>query len=158
VRLSGVRGHARPEHLKVNVCVETGWLGEGEISYAGVRAEARARLAAQVLQQRLAGLGHLRVDLIGVSSLFGDDDGQWLAGLSTAEDERSRDRRDVRLRVALRHTDRSAAERLAHEVTALYCCGPAGGGGVRTAVRATLGTLSARLPQDSVPWHLQWVT
>ncbi|MDB5893086.1 MAG: hypothetical protein JWQ88_617, partial [Rhodoferax sp.] len=44
VRLSGVRGHARPATLKVNVCHATGWFAEGEISYSGVRAEARARL------------------------------------------------------------------------------------------------------------------
>ena len=44
VRLSGVRGHARPDTLKVNICHETGWFAEGEISYAGARAEARARL------------------------------------------------------------------------------------------------------------------
>ena len=44
VALSGVRGHARPAQYKVNVCYEGGWLAEGEISYAGARAEARARL------------------------------------------------------------------------------------------------------------------
>src|SRR5690606_9466038 len=79
VRLEGVRGHARPAHLKVNVCFETGWLAEGEISYAGPRAEARARLAADVLRERLQGLGPLRVDLIGVTSVFGDDNSRWLS-------------------------------------------------------------------------------
>ena len=53
-RLDGVRGHPRPATLKVNVCHEDGWLAEGEISYAGPRAEARARLAAEVLRERLA--------------------------------------------------------------------------------------------------------
>ncbi len=53
VRLAGVRGHARSGTLKVNVCFESGWLAEGEISYAGARAEARARLAADVLRERL---------------------------------------------------------------------------------------------------------
>ncbi|WP_406940252.1 acyclic terpene utilization AtuA family protein, partial [Bordetella pertussis] len=42
VRLTGVRGHPRPAAYKVNVCLEGGWLAEGEISYAGPRAEARA--------------------------------------------------------------------------------------------------------------------
>jgi hypothetical protein len=43
VALDGVRGHARPARLKVNVCHEGGWLAEGEISYAGPGAEgARA--------------------------------------------------------------------------------------------------------------------
>ncbi len=57
VRLTGVRGHRAPGTLKVNVCYESGWLAEGEISYAGPRAEARARLAADVLRERLADVG-----------------------------------------------------------------------------------------------------
>jgi hypothetical protein len=145
VRLSGVRGHARPATLKVNVCHETGWLAEGEISYAGPRAEARARLAAGILRERLAGLGRLRADLIGVASVFGDDDGRWLAA------QPGSDARDVRLRVALHHADRAQAERLAREVTALYTCGPAGGGGVRTALRRRLGTVSCTVPREAAP-------
>lgn len=145
VRLAGVRGHARPAALKVNICHETGWLAEGEISYAGARAEARARLAAQILRERLAGLGPLRADLIGVASVFGDDAGHWLAAQPPG------DARDVRLRVALRHADKAQAERLLREVTALYTCGPAGGGGVRTALRARLGTVSCLVPREQVP-------
>lgn len=151
VRLAGVVGRARPDSLKANVCFETGWLAEGEIGYAGARAEGRARLAAQVLRERLAGLGPLRADLIGVASLFGDDAGRWLA------DQPDGGARDVRLRVALRHGERAAAERLTREVTALYTCGPAGGGGVRTAVRPTLGTLSCLLPRAAVPAGFHWL-
>lgn len=151
VRLSGVRGHPRPATLKVNVCHETGWLAEGEISYAGARAEARARLAAEVLRERLQGLGPLRADLIGVASVFGDDVGRWLA------DRAPGDARDVRLRVALNHTDRGCAERLLREVTALYCCGPAGGGGVRTALRSRLGTVSCFVAREAVPARHRFV-
>jgi hypothetical protein len=145
VRLSGVRGHARTATLKVNACFESGWLAEGEISYAGARAEARARLAAEVLRERLAGLGPMRADLIGVASVFADDAGRW------ADLHAGAGARDVRLRVALRHAERACAQRLAREVTALYTCGPAGGGGVRTALRPTLGTLSCLLPREQVP-------
>ena len=144
VRLEGVRGHPRTGTLKVNVCLATGWLAEGEISYAGARAEARARLAAEVLRERLAGLGPLRADLIGVASAFADDAGRWLDATAPG------DARDVRLRVALRHDDRNIAERLTREVTALYTCGPAGGGGVRTSLKPTLGTLSCLLPRERV--------
>lgn len=151
VRLSGVRGHPRPATLKVNLCHETGWLAEGEISYAGARAEGRARLAAQVLRDRLADVGPLRADLIGVASVFGDDAGRWLADRVPGE------ARDVRLRVALKHTERSQAERLMREVTALYCCGPAGGGGVRTALRSTLGTVSCVVPREQVPARHRFV-
>jgi hypothetical protein len=142
VRLTGVRGHARPETLKTNVFYRHGWLAEGEISYAGRGAEARARLAAQVLRERLAGCGPIRIDLIGVASVFADDAGRWLDALPAG------DARDVRLRAAMNHADRRIAERLPREVTALYTCGPAGGGGVRTAVRERLGTVSCQVPRE----------
>lgn len=144
VHLRGVRGHVRPASLKVNVCHENGWLAEGEISYAGPRAEARARLAAEVLRERLHGLGPLRIDLIGVSSVLADDAGHWLAA------QRAGGSRDVRLRVALNHQERKSAERLGREVNALYTCGPAGGGGVRTMLRPRLGTVSCLVPRGDI--------
>jgi hypothetical protein len=148
VALNGVRGHARPASLKVNVCHEGGWLAEGEISYAGPRAEARARLAAEVLRRRLPELS-LRVDLIGALSVMGDDAGRLLA------ESPAGDARDVRLRVAATHADRAQAERLPREVTALYCCGPAGGGGVRTSLTPRLNTLSCLVPREAVPLHFE---
>lgn len=145
VRLSGVRGHARPEALKANVFFANGWLAEGEISYAGPGAEARAQLAATVLRARLKAWerqGPLRVDLIGVTSVLGDDRGDALAGLDIG------DARDVRLRIAANHAERATAERLTREVTALYTCGPAGGGGVRTNLRQRLGLSSCLFPRE----------
>ena len=144
VHLQGVRGHARPPSLKVNVCFESGWFAEGEISYAGARAEERARLAGDVLRERLASVAPLRVDLIGVASVWGDDAGRWLAA------QAGQGAQDVRLRVALQHRDHASAQRLVREVTALYCCGPAGGGGVRTAMRPRLGTVSCLVPREAV--------
>ncbi len=146
VRLEGVRGHPQPPTLKVNVCFESGWFAEGEISYAGPRAEARARLAGQVLRERLQGLGPVRVDLIGVTSVLGDDASTWLDAPAADLDAT----RDVRLRVALQHRDHASAQRLVREVTALYTCGPAGGGGVRTAMRPRLGTVSCLVPRSAV--------
>jgi len=145
VLLRGVRGHARTDSLKVNVCCASGWLAEAEISYAGARAEGRARLAADIVRERLAGIGPLRIDLIGVSSVIADDAGHWLEAVPDSGAT------DVRLRMALRHTDRAQAERLAREMVALYTCGPAGGGGVRTSLRPTLGTLSFLMPRALIP-------
>ena len=144
VRLSGIRGHRRPDRLKVNVCTEAGWLAEGEISYAGPGAEARARLAGEILRRRLDGTLQLRIDLIGVASVFADDDGRYL------DADPPGDARDVRLRVAARHSSREAAQMLAREVTALYTCGPAGGGGVRTSIRMRLDTVSCFLPREAI--------
>ena len=131
VRLEGVRGHPQPPTLKVNVCFESGWFAEGEISYAGPRAEARARLAGHVLRERLQGLGPVRVDLIGVTSVLGDDASTWLDAPAAGLDEA----RDVRLRVALQHRDHASAQRLVRAV--------AGGLPVR-AMRRVAGRERAR--------------
>jgi hypothetical protein len=90
------------------------------------------------------------VDLIGVASVFGDDAGQWLSTQPVG------DARDVRLRVALNHAEKKQAERLAREVTALYTCGPAGGGGVRTGLRQRLGTVSCLVPRQRVSAQLEF--
>ncbi|HEX4943634.1 MAG TPA: acyclic terpene utilization AtuA family protein, partial [Usitatibacteraceae bacterium] len=150
VALSGVRGHERPATLKVTAFYEGGWLAEGEISYAGPGAEARARLAADILARRLPEL-RLRVDLIGVVSVFADDAGRLLESTPWG------DARDVRLRVAAMHAQREVAERLGEEVTALYTCGPAGGGGVRTAIRQRLSTASCFVPREAVHARFDWV-
>src|SRR3546814_4704902 len=55
-----------------------GWLGEGEISYAGPNALARARLAKDILTARVAALGldiETRIDLFGLVSVFDGDSG-----------------------------------------------------------------------------------
>jgi hypothetical protein len=54
------------------------------------------------------------------------------------------------LRVAASNAERSEAEKLVREVTALYTCGPAGGGGVRTSVRPRLETLSCFVPREAI--------
>jgi hypothetical protein len=151
VALTGVRGHERPATLKVTAFYEGGWLAEGGISYAGPGAEARARLAAEILAKRLPQL-KLRIDLIGVTSLFADDAGRLLEATVPG------DARDVRLRVAARHDRKEAAERLVQEVTALYTCGPAGGGGVRTAIRPRLSTASCFVPREAVKAGFEWVS
>ena len=151
VQLLGVQGHPRPAQFKVNLCHENGWLAEAEISYAGARAEARARLAASVVRERLPHLA-LRVDLIGVRSLWADDAGVALAALP------DQGAADVRLRMATEHADKAMAELLLREVTALYTCGPAGGGGVRTALRPRLGLVSCLLPRDSIPAGFEMVS
>ncbi len=145
VAVRGITGHARPAELKVNVCYRGGWLAEAEISYAGVQAEARARLAADIVRKRLGPALRLRADLIGAISILGDDAGSMLSALPDGH------ARDVRLRVAAEHMDRKLAESVLREVTALYTCGPAGGGGVRTALRPRLNMLSCTLPRDAVP-------
>jgi len=144
VAVTGVCGHPRPDELKVTVCFEGGWLGEGEISYAGPNAEARARLAAEIVRRRVDPSLRLRIDLIGVLSVFADDGGIALRGL------RDSAAADVRLRIAASHTDKRRVEDMLHEVIALYTCGPAGGGGVRVSTTPRLGSASCFVPRHLV--------
>jgi hypothetical protein len=141
VALTGVIGHPRPETLKALLCFSGGWLGEGEISYAGPNAEARARLAAEIIQRRLGDHLPLRFDLIGVLSVFGDDRGLAQAAQLPGAG------RDVRLRIAGAHSERSVVEALLREVMALYTCGPAGGGGIRTAITPRLHSAACYVPR-----------
>jgi len=145
VAVRGVRGRPRTDTLKVIAFFAGGWLGEGEISYAGPNAEARARLAASVIRRRVGKDIALRFDLVGVLSVFADDAGRAMGELPPGA------ARDVRLRVATAHPDRDRAEAVMREVTALYTCGPAGGGGVRTAITARLNSASCLVPRDLVP-------
>lgn len=150
VRLSGVKGHPRTTTLKVLAFFDGGWLGEAEISYAGPNAEARARLAMDMMKKRLGADMPLRCDLIGVSSIFADDGGEMLARQPRGQ------AMDVRLRVASRHEDMERIDRLLREVTALWTGGPAGGGGVRTAKRQRLSSRACLVPRALVPatWQI----
>ena len=145
VRMSGVRGHRRTPTLKTCVFFEGGWLGEAEISYAGPNAEARARQAMEVMRRRCGGDMALRFDLIGVSSILGDDGNRLLGDVPRGVHA------DVRLRVAGRHDDVAPIDRLLREVTALWTGGPAGGGGVRTNKRQRLSMRACLVPREAVP-------
>ena len=57
VLVEGGRGQPRPEQLKVTLGYRDGFIGEGQISYAGPGARARGELALAVLAQRLQRLG-----------------------------------------------------------------------------------------------------
>lgn len=142
VRVAGARGRPRPDALKVTVGFDAGWLGEAGISYAGPNAVARARLARDVLEERLRvihGLAcPLRFDLIGVDSLHAS------AGVPPSSTE------DVRLRVACRSADREEVEFVVWEVEAMLCCGPAGGGGFRSRILPAVETRSCLIPRARV--------
>ncbi len=142
VHVSGARGKPWPQTLKVLVGVLEGYIGEGEITFAGPGAYDRARLSAEVVRQRMAidkpAIEDLRVDFIGVNSVHG-----------AAAPEPAVEPYEVRLRMAGRSRDRAAAEWLGQEVEFLYF-GPAAGAGARKSVRQVLGMYSTYLPRDQV--------
>ena len=144
ILLNKVLGHEKPATLKANICIDGGWLAEAEISYAGHHAYERAQLAAQIIRERLSDILDLRIDYIGSASVFPSEDGSGPSFRAQGGFE------DIRLRVAAAHMNKVIANQLCRELTALYTCGPAGGGGVRTSLRPRLNTLVAYVPRDLV--------
>jgi hypothetical protein len=138
VRVRGARGKPAPDTLKATVCIDNGVLGEAEISYAGPNAAGRARLAAEIIRERMQkrapGL-RFRTDAIGLISVFGDDDGALARPWALHPT-------DVRLRFAAQSANVADVELLLDEVEALYCAGPAGGCGVRRRVTPRLASAS----------------
>ncbi|WP_251329843.1 acyclic terpene utilization AtuA family protein [Haloplanus pelagicus] len=143
IAVSGATAAPRTETLKVNVSYDDGWIGVGELSYAGQNALERAELAADVVRTRLDTVGvdprELRVDYVGVDALHG-----------TTGRERADDPYEVRLRVAGKCDAESDARAVAREVERLYTNGPAGGGGASMDVRRNVGIVSTLLARSAV--------
>ncbi|WP_175727990.1 acyclic terpene utilization AtuA family protein [Burkholderia ambifaria] len=143
VRVTGGRGTERPDTLKVSVAYVDGHIGEGQISYGGPGALARARLALDIVRERLALTGvaatELRFDLIGVDALYGD-------ATPAVRGEPA----EVRVRVAGRAASASEAARIGNEVETLYTNGPAGGGGAFKSTREVIAVQSVLLPRAAV--------
>ena len=138
----GAKARPRTPTYKVTVGYDDGYIGEGQISYAGIHAVEKAKWAAQIVQQRLKDSGfeysEVRVDLIGLSSLH---------GLPESRVEPY----EVRLRIAMRTVDRKAAEAVGFETRALHVNGPGGGGGGSDPiVREILAVQSVLLPRALV--------
>lgn len=147
VHVCGGSGATRPLHYKVSIGVDDGYLAEGQISYAGSGAVARAQLAAHILRSRLERLcpQQLRIDLHGVNAILGP------AAAADAQPS------EVRLRAAARFQNaacpdlaESNAGELAREVESLYLNGPAGGCGVTASIRRNIAIIPGLIPRECV--------
>jgi hypothetical protein len=141
IQVSGASGTERPPNLKVSAGFYAGFIADGQISYAGPGALSRARLARQILENRLRWVpsGDLRIDFIGIDSVYGP-------ALSVPRSEPH----EVRLRAAGRFFDEADGRRLMQEVESLYVNGPAGGGGVATSLRENIAMDATFLPRAAV--------
>lgn len=143
VRISGATGRARPPTLKVSVGYVDSYIGEGQMSYAGPGALARAELALAIVEERLKLTGvqasEMRYELLGVNAMHGTR-----PGTTAAEPY------EVRIRVAGRTDSLREAMRIANEVESLYTCGPAAGGGATKSARDVVAVLSTLMPRESV--------
>jgi hypothetical protein len=139
IEVRGATGRTRPAKLKVSVGYLAGYVGEGEISYGGANALGRARLAGDIVRQRLGReFPDMRIDLIGSTSLHGE------SFRPTGEPY------EIRLRVAARAPTPERASLVGEEVEALYTNGPGGGGGARKYVHEQIGIVSTLIERERV--------
>ena len=142
VRVTGGRGAPKTGLLKTSVGYVDSYVGEGQISYAGPNAVARARLALDIVRERLALTGvrmtEARFDLIGIDSLHGE------------ARTRDGDPYEVRVRVVGRTDSLAEARRIGEEVETLYTNGPAAGGGAWKSARQVVAVASTLIPEAAV--------
>jgi len=143
VVLSGASGKPAPPTLKCSVGYRDGFIGEGQMSYAGPGAFSRAKLAGEIVRERLGIVGvatsELRIDIIGADSLHG-----------AATPQTNSEPYEARLRVVGRTETAAAAQLIGEEVESLYTNGPAGGGGAWKGVKPIVAIASAYIAREKV--------
>ncbi|MBU3153402.1 DUF1446 domain-containing protein [Clostridium estertheticum] len=147
VLLIGAGGKDKTGLFKTSVGYKDCYIGEGEMSYGGSGAYERAKLAGEIIKKRLeyvnAHIEELKIDFIGVNSLYKDS-------LSDALNKSNKNFNEVRLRVAARTLNKADATIIGNEVEALYTNGPAGGGGARKGVKEIVSVASIFVPSDDI--------
>jgi len=117
VRVSGIRGRARTDMLKVSIAYFYGYKAVGTLVYSWPEAYDKAKAADRILRQRLTDLGlefeQILTEYVGVDATHGP-----LAGPPNP------DAPEVQLRVGVRGPDKKAVERFTREIAPLVLTGP----------------------------------
>jgi hypothetical protein len=142
VGVTGARAGPRTSTYKAVIGYFDGYIGCGEVGYAGINAVARARLAAEVVKERLRIQGvaysEILVDLVGMTSLHGDPGDR-------------PEPYEVRLRMAGRCPDRRSAEAFGDTVRQLNMQGPAApGAATNLGARQVIAVKSVLIPREWV--------
>ncbi len=119
VRVSGIKGKAATEFLKVSISYAAGFKAVGTLVYSWPEAFKKAQAADGILRERLDRLGlkfdQILTEFVGVNATHGP-----LAG------EPPSDLPEVQMRVGVRGQDRKAIERFTKEIAPLILTGPPG--------------------------------
>jgi hypothetical protein len=151
VQVTRASGTARPDQLKVLIGVDSGYFGEGQVSFAGPGALDRAMLARNIVRERLDRVGltpmliESRLDLMGVDAIHGRASPALSEGPAPYE---------VHLRVAVLAKNRESAHRASLAVEYLQLFGPAGTSGHKREVRRAIVMYSCFIPRDAAPWRV----
>ena len=142
IKAENAGGAERPKDIKVTIGLRDGFIGDGQISYAGLGATSRGKLALDVLRSRIEASNikflDIRYELIGMNAIHGEYLSQ---GYEPYE---------VRVRVAVRANTKKEAELVVNEVEAMYLNGPSGGGGATKSVREVISVLSTLIPRELI--------
>lgn len=150
IAFSEAHGTKPTDTYKVSIGYLNGFLGEGQISYAGKGCLERAQQAADIVRKRIEitkiDLEELQIDFIGWDST------QMLPS------NLSQEPREVRLRVVGKSKTKQEAQRLANEVETLYTNGPYGGGGASKHLEEVISVQSVLIPKEWVKTQITYKT
>jgi hypothetical protein len=145
VEITGSRGAARPDSLKVSISYHYGWKAIGTLVYSAPEALEKAKIADAVVRERLAGLNlrfeKIHTEFFGVNACH--------AHLTPAVNEPA----EVQLRVGVRDSNKAAVERFTRELIPLVLSGPPGATGYgegRPQVREIVAYWPALVPRETV--------
>jgi len=152
VRVSGIRGSARPPSLKLSMSYADGWKAVGTLVYSWPMALEKARAADAIVRRRLSDLG-LTFDEI-YTEYFG------VNACHRAIAPPNPDPPEVQLRIGVRGADRMAVDRFTRELIPLVLNGPPGATGFgegRPPVREIVAYWPALVPREEIVTRVEVV-
>lgn len=124
VRVTGAKGKAKPDTLKVGFAYPDGFIGEGETTLTWPNALEKAKRSEEIIRKRFEIVGlkanEIRIDYIGYNSVFGGVAEKLKEGHEPLE---------VRFRVAVKTDTLKEAAKVPREMTWLMGGGPIGSSG-----------------------------
>ncbi|MGA3239829.1 MAG: acyclic terpene utilization AtuA family protein [Bryobacteraceae bacterium] len=152
VRVTGIRGGARPPSLKLSISYSNGWKAIGTLVYSWPQALEKARAADRIVRERLERLG-LRFDEI-YTEYFGVNACHGPAAPPNPDPP------EVQIRIGVRGQDRKALDRFTRELIPLVLNGPPGATGFgegRPAVREIVAYWPALIPREEIVTRVEVV-
>jgi len=152
VRVTGIRGGARPPSLKLSISYSNGWKAIGTLVYSWPQAVEKARAADRIVRERLGRLGlsfdEIYTEYFGVNACHG----------SAAPP--NPDPSEVQIRIGVRGQDKKAVDRFTRELIPLVLNGPPGATGFgegRPAVREIVAYWPALIPREEISTRVEVV-
>jgi hypothetical protein len=152
VRIAGAKGQPRPNMLKASISYHYGWRAVGTLVYAAPDALLKARMADQIVRERLANLRlsfeKIHTEFFGVSACHGH------LAPKIAEPA------EVQLRIGVRGQDKAAIERFTRELIPLVLSGPPGATGYgegRPQVKEVVAYWPALVPRETIQPRMEVV-